>query len=793
MSLSKLLLGASACLFSLAVAAQNTQKADLIRESAFSANKYNRPLGLNNFKNLPDNMLQQVGQKVSANGYPTRRLAAQLLRASNQVNLRHRVSSNVVSAPSVSASYTASDTLFWDSFEGWDGQTMPWIPTAQNKWTSKSNIDDMTPYLTNGSCPTWTTYEGDGYYVPYATNGDQMLVCMFGGEAYDQNGNMIADAPQQDEWLLSPAINGIEQANYLSFDICYSPWNSHYFIENGDSIFDLQRLAYDVEVLVTTSTRSASYNADDYDCVYRLSEAVDREIAATDMNDDNAVGQLLYMNWHHVQLPLEKYSGKNIRIALRYKGTKGGSVMVDAVRVSDLLPVAKYDIPQGSFYYGFSDNANMFQSKVALVPAYVPTVWKNYSNDDAQQFSWAFRTSDGQEGTSTDRDLQMPALQSSFMVDMPMLTATSGQRSDQFAGAYYKAGGNANYTYEDLSIDFNVGNFDPTKQYWDGQISAQGGSKIYAFGTGGGAFYGQLSNYYYNAVDGIGNFYEKPDAPYVFNKVLMPMSEYFNLGATLACTIYKVKNGDTITDEVIAQATATDAQQIAGGWFLNFNFSEPVVADDAIFVLIDGFSNNNILDLAPLTQALNHDSDKSYAFVKLNTSEGSFAIIDVANLLSSVEGGGNMTVSHCIGLNAVFPYLHSVDGDVFAAAVEGGSKDFAIDTYWNPNDWQIQCSDAWVKAQAVVDESAQTVSLQVTAEAMPATVSGRRATVRVSALGCEQDIIVVQGTEVTAIQRIETANGVQGMYTLGGVRVQDNAAHGIYLMKKDGKYIKVLR
>ncbi len=136
-----MMMGLSVGVISLAAMAQTTtREAELHGASAFGVNKYNRPVGLNNFKNLPDQMLQQMGKRVSAKGLPTK-----------------------AQSPATRANYTASDTIFWESFEGWDGETMPWLPNDPNKWNTQSAIADLTPYLTNGSCPTWTTYQGDVY------------------------------------------------------------------------------------------------------------------------------------------------------------------------------------------------------------------------------------------------------------------------------------------------------------------------------------------------------------------------------------------------------------------------------------------------------------------------------------------------------------------------------------------------------------------------------------------------------------------------------------------------------
>lgn len=766
-----------------------------------------RTVSLNDVRNLPDAQLQHIGEQVSALGFPARTTAVELLQQSHAQAPSSARREHPADRPAY-ASYQSSDTLFWESFEGWDGMSMPWIPSSPNKWSTKSAISDLTPYLSSGSCPTWSVYEGDGYYIPYATAGSQMLLCMFGEEAYGADGvTVTAPAPQQDEWLVSPAINGISATNYLSFDICYSPFNTHYFVEQGDTAFDQSRVAYDVEVLITTSTRSASFDAGNYEVAYKLSEEVDKELASIDMDDEEALSQLLYMNWHHVQIPLSQYDESNIRVALRYTGSKGGAVMVDALRISDLLPTALYDIPVGGFYWGFSDEMYSMTSdqtpyKFAFLPAYVPTIWQNISNEDAQEYTWTY-TAEGASAQSHDKDLAMPAQAPASLTDMPILLATAGKRADEVQEGWYNVGGNTQMTFSNgQTVVYNVGNYDLTKSWWTAEIGNMG-SGMYVFGTNSGSFWAAASNYLYTGVDGIANYFERPLSPYVFNVVTLPLGDYLNFGAPLVCTIYKVIDG-YVSDEVLAQCiydpnsttprgSCEMVPNTAGMYTLKFLFDTPLVIDDAIFIAIDGFSNSNMIAIAPIAQAMNHDNGIGYAFVKLNISSeygGGFQFVEVAGALSSVDGGSNMDVSHCIGLNAVFPFLHSNDGDVFTVADGGESKEFAFSTYWSPSDWSITCSDNWFTAEPVVDELAQTVSVRISADALPSSVSGRNGTVTVSALGCEQTILVLQGEDVNGIQPLRDDSSEAIVYNLQGQRVNESA-NGLLLVKQGGRTLKI--
>lgn len=805
MSFQKILLTTSAVLLSLAASAQSLNTSLQVINS-LKANRYNKQVSRFDILNQSDKQIQEIGEKTSACGLPSKASAQKMLKEAMKKNpvLRRQAPAKTQNK----AKYTANDTIFFDSFEGWKGDVMPWLPSNPNTWSTKSNIEDMTAYTRNDLCPTWTVFEGDGYYIPYATHGYQFLVCMFADDVYSADGKtLIAPAPMQDEWIVSPTINAVSATNYLSFDINYSPWSTHFFLENNDSVFDRTRVAYDVEVLITTNTRTASYDPEKYTCVYKLSTEVDKEIANVNLDDKNAVAKLLYMNWRHVQIPLKDYDGSNIRVAIRYTGTKGGSVLIDDFRVSDLLPVALYDRPEGSFYLGYSNESAVLYAKYALMPAYCKSVWTNYSNDDAETFEWRYNVN-GISGTSTERDLVMPAAKPGPFVNWPTLQADAGRRSDVYQGGTYagiKAGGNGSlYLDESVgTVNFNLGNWDPTKFNWYGPVGE--GS---VFGTGGGAFWAQMSNGAYNNVTGIANVFDAPTAPYVFNTVCQGFDDYFNLGATLACTVYKATDlggGNLqIEDEVIAQTTVCqDNAARDGGHMLVFTFKEPLVIDCPIAISIEGLDETNVITAKPLAQALNHDNEKGYGFVLLRTAKGGITWIEIAGAMKQNEGAGNMAMSFCMGMNVTFPYVKSNDGDVFEVSKDGGNKSFDIETYFNPNGagsdavdpkWKVTCSDSWFKAETIVNEAAQTVSLKITADALPSNVEGRTGTVKITALGCEETITVLQGNAATAIESVNGFNNNEGTYTLSGLRINSaDAKHGVFVEKKNGKFIKVIK
>lgn len=786
-------------------------------------------IGLPQVRNLSDAQIQKINEHTHGHALPlptkaeTAKMLKQALASRPSKAKAQKSNSNIVERYST-ANYTADDILMFESWEDWiinfrEGATkgFNWRPAT---WLHKSNFDADT-YISEATfeCPTWMCESTDGYYAPYATDGNAILLCMPGDDKWNSDSTaLIAPAPEQDEWIASPVVSSVQATNFLSFDLAFMPIRSHLFFSEENPI-DINRLAYDVEVLVTTSTRSTEIVESNYTCIFKLSDIVSEMIKGANLEDEETLSNLLNYRWQHFKLPLADYAGKNIRVAFRYKGKMGGEVLLDAVRVSDMLPVAKYDKPEGSFYFGFSSDGRNINSKLALMPAYTETKWTNLSNEDSETFEWTYNVN-GEEGQSTEKNLIMPAVKPGT-INWPSLVSASGTHNDMYCGGLdwdgdgeitaeeaglAKAGGSAFLSDNITQVDFTVGNFDATK----GAELPQVGNQMYAFGTGSDAFWAATTNYRYNKVSGIANVFDKPAAPYVFNSVTLPLGVYQNWGADLVCTVYKVEElpggGLEITDVVLGQANANNATSIpeASIYMLTFNFPNVMTVDSHIAISITGVDNDLIMGFAPITQSLNHDCDMGYAFVILkNASTNKVYWGDIAELLATYDETDNMKVSHAIGMNAIFPYLHSNDGDVFNASVDGEKKSFDIDSYWYPekkgaqslDGWTIECSDSWVKAVSTLDADAQKAGVDITAEALPAGMTGRTATVTIKALGCEETITVVQG-DATAINGINSnvLSRSNGAYTISGQRINSaDAKNGLFIVKKGNKYVKVLK
>lgn len=823
--MNKILTTIIASAMSLSMSAQG------VPSHAYLNNMYKGKFGLHQVRNLSDAQIDEINKHAHNHALPTKAETAKMFQqalASRPSKAKaQKANPNIVERYSA-ANYSAADTLMFDSWESWildvnEGTTQGDFNWRPSTWLHKSNLNADT-YISEerGDCPTWMCFWPDGYYVPYATDGHAVMLCMAGNEVKGSDGEtVVAPAPEQDEWIASPVVSNVQATNFLSFDLAYTPIFSHLFADE-DNKLDLTRLAYDVEVFVTTSTRGTTINESNYTCIFKLSDIVDEMLKDIDINDETALTTLRALRWQHFKVSLADYAGQNIRVAFRYKGKMAGNIMLDAVRVSDMLPVAMFEKPEGSFYFGFSTDARLNFNKFALMPAYTDMKWKNYSNDDVDAFAWRYNVN-GESGTSSDRDLIMSAV-GPGQITWPTLQANAGLRADEYKGGtdvdvngtimhsdagLAQVGGGGIIDYGDgQSFDFGVGTFDATKLYWHGEL--QPGSNMYIFGTGSSSFWAAMTNYEYNSVAGIANVFEKPAAPYVFNRVTLPLGAWSNWGADIVCTVYEAKElpggGLEITDNVLGQVTANNATTIPGGgiFMLAFNFPNVMTIDTPICISITGLDNANLFDFTPLTQALNHDNNMGYSFVILkNQGTGREWWCEIAGMLAAFEGAGNMQVSHAIGMNAIFPYLHSNDGDVFNASADGETKSFDINSYWYPekkdaqslDGWTVECSDSWVKATKTIDNVAKKGGIDITTEALPAGMTGRTATVTIKALGCEETITVVQG-EASGINGInsDVLQRANGAYTISGQRINSaNAKNGLFIVKKGNKFVKVLK
>ncbi len=776
MKLRNIALGIATLTLSLMPSMMHAQVVESANLKAANLNNTNYRVGLAHKVKLTDADIKAMGEKCTPYGLPTIKQTIEAVKA-NKTALSKSRAAGVTTKSIRAASYVASDTVYWESFESWDGSTFDYLPDGWVEFVKSESAINAT----YGYNPTWGTYQSDGYNSPYATDGSYVAMISHSYDLYDENETLVQEATEQDEWLVSDKIEYVQASHYLSFDLGYSPVSMHYFPNGDDYDIDFDKKSFDLEILVGANLRRPSNNVDDYVSVFKLSDVIAEEIAEVG-TDEASVSRLMAFTWHSFNVSLKDFADDDIYVAFRYTGINGGTVLLDAVRVSDLLPVAKYAVPEGAFFYGFSEEhyvVGQQQASAVLLPADRESVWKNMSNTDSRTYQWAYYQDDDTEtptGLSTEESLVLPAHNASDLRLMPVLTATGEDRSNEFTKTgVFKYGGNTAMTYSDVgNVLHGAGNYDLTKGHWTAPLESNSNSSL--FGTGSSSFWTQYDSNLTGKVTGVANWYETPASPYIISRVWLPLTRFTSMGNSILfnCTIYKCTINEQgvveVTDEVIANTSTTSGNvknnKLADGTFnMVFDFEEPVVIDQPVLIYIDGFQNAN--GISPVAQALGHDSGINYALISLETKNKSYVMWPLENIITNADGVGNAATSFCISTNAVFPYLYSKEGYTFEIADAGGEKSFECDTYFAPDAWTVEGVPTWATMEKIVDEAANTVKVKFTAEALPAGEAGRSANVKITSNCNDITFTLLQGEAITGIEGVDAAKTVK-------VRMADN-------------------
>ncbi len=128
-----------------------------------------------------------------------------------------------------------------------------------------------------------------------------------------------------------------------------------------------------------------------------------------------------------------------------FRASKLTDLTAKSISLKSVAPksetMALYDAPDGVFYLGWDEGLGLLPKNMMLGPVKVALTWPNYSTG-ATSYTWSYVDADGNEATSTDKDLVTPAYPTYTAVSLPTLTATSGSESDTYSlGSYLFVGG----------------------------------------------------------------------------------------------------------------------------------------------------------------------------------------------------------------------------------------------------------------------------------------------------------------------------------------------------------------
>lgn len=649
------------------------------------------------------------------------------------------------------AQKSAENATYFEGFEGYDGKSRGWIPEGWEQ-VSKTDPAHVSP-TGDGTSLVWEATSGDGFQGAFDGNYcERIQVSMFD---FTDDGDIIF-AEQQDEWLITPAVTP-KSGDYLAFQLQYSP---------AFTLLDANTMEYTaenntLEVLVSTD------NGANWEKVWdALDDAHGYSEAELDADASSYVRPFRQM-----VVNMSKYAGKSVKIAFRYVGIDGESMMLDNVELtSDVQPAVSMEAPGATFPigysiegYGLSNNGQPLN--LALAPYQTELTWINTSRP-FETNTWTFPDEDGNETSVSTKNLEAPAYDFGQFAAPSLTTAIGSNTTEplsmfdeiQYGGAVMARDNQGNY------INFTPAMYS-RKQLTDGKArisrAAQG---IFGMGSESDETWTDLmqSNY---KVKGVGYAIPQPAAPYVVSGVFTAVyGETLTNKSTLTATLYKQEEGQLIEVAKGYCSPSEFYQADAQSWpMAQFLFEQdidglptqaPVMVDYPAVILFSAeLANGESFDFAGT-----FDSDPqadSNAYVFLENEDGRLRMVATDALGFTTTDGTSMVYNGLFGgFDATYSWLLS-DEDSFEANPAGESKTFDVDCYYNlvdSNGEDLATAEGeglgdWYTVAFANGSEDEDAAITVTVDALPAGVDVRSGSFTVDVFGIKKTFWVAQRSE----------------------------------------------
>lgn len=595
------------------------------------------------------------------------------LRASDKI----AQSKSRINAPAVMKA-DENATLF-EGFESYEGLTSRgWIPEGWSQ-ESKTNPPHVAPEG-KGTCLVWEATKGDGFTSAYSgTYVERVQVSMA-----DFTADPITFAEQQDEWLITKAITP-KTGDYLTFQLCYSPC----FTLLDETTMKFTAVNNILEVLVTT---------DDGKTWEKVWDVLDdaRSYTVDELWDD---GRSFVRPYHPMLVNISKYVGKNIKIAFRYYGINGESMMLDDVKVGEATPTAAVTAPNAVFPIGLSlEGYNLSDGSgnvlnLALAPYKTSLEWTNVS-PAYESCTWTYPDEEGNETTSSSKNLEAPEY-GFAQYDAPSLVTKIGSKTSDAAKLYdaVQYGGSVMIRNGDSYLSFDAAMYDLNRLVSKKAKFSLARDGVFGMGATSDATWNQLLKTEGMKVTGMGMFIPQPAAPYTLSSANAVV--YYTAGkltdkSQLKATVYKVEDDGSFTAMAEGYCSPSEIYKADDKSYPKavFYFEREIdglPTQAELFVdypIVIQFSANlaegeefdfvNAFDSAPKEVENN-------VYVFFNDASGTRKMIDTTAL--SFEDGSAAAGLYA-SFDATYNWLRS-DEDAFEAKPAGESKTFDLDSYYN--------------------------------------------------------------------------------------------------------------
>lgn len=648
--------------------------------------------------------------------------------------------------------HKADDTSisFKEDFEEWqEDYGMNWIPDGWQKICTEANTptEEMIAHNINN---TWYVYyTGDGTWIPASKDGEKdcFIHFTYNGQYKDSQGNIVKiPAAPQDEWLISPKFT-VKDGQKLTFDSSFDLGSAIDFDWTGMK-YNRETIEMDLQVQVSTD------DGQTWTKIFGMVDDVCSKMTDTELYD------AMNMEYRSYTADMEQYAGKEVKIAFRYTnigtGTSGNSASIDAVVVGTPMPVARYDMPDGTLLNGLSEDLYATTEAIAVMPAYTDIQWTDASNSYTDNVKWTFQPgdADGDVQEFTDRN---PVIQYPYTyVGLPTLTAYNANGSDTYAwgeaddpqpGIRY--GGRV---FDIQGVPYGLGNYDYQHCGFSTPYFSQG---HYCFGTGSDEDWGGV-------VAGVANLFEKPAAPLFVSKMYMTTDVLdADADAELQLNVYAITNTGSLGDVVAkGKAKISDAVADVGFYTIPFKFyttdangeekDTTFILDQTALFEVTGFAGNDkVRSFAAMSQQKNHPSGKNFAYIRFNITDSTGQT--TTKWYAASDALKDFYSSLLMTLDGAFSFIHTDEKDVTLPA-GGGSQDITASTFYSPEDWTVtsgaktetlgkSLTADWLTITPTFNEKTRTATLSLSAAA---TTAERQLELTFGCRGASQTITVRQ-------------------------------------------------
>lgn len=721
------------------------------------------------------------------------------LKRLNTLKSVNSVSPTVKAKAMRKANGAGNGMALFESFEGWDGEDIDWTPEG---WTV-----DMRGNV--GRAYSWTV-TAQNPNLPAPADGQ----CSY-GISYSED--------QQDEWLISPEVE-IGEGMLLSFWAYINPM----FLYNLDNVdWDAYDFIGDKEVAATLQIWAQAEGGEwtmlhDYAADYK----------------DLTLTELIMLSPQSLEkktVSLAGFDGKKAKVAFRYVGTNGDSIIIDAVGIGyPALEDVSYLDPFSTLYWGFERSWQMtgLMADIAAYPVYAPLTWQNMSYIEGATFSWEYSDPITSEMVTTDEDPDMltvtyePNYTSDFTMKNnfhypPVLHASAPNASPASYSApyaYFQAGGKAERTLNDGSefeaslIPFAFNNLGLTMVMVDDEQIGDPAIPVFGHNANTDRYWLNYSlngseqiEGDYSRLEGIGNMFFATEAPLVVNGITVHGWGQIGADAELTAVIYGLNeemSSDFTTFTEIASATIKGSDILAeysdakGYLALPFNFESPVVvqatAEHPAFVfMLTGFNSDKVEYFAPLQSGTPDPNYLCMGYI-LNHIDLSNHIADRPAYYSfkpMVYKADDEYVdpygSFLIGINGEYPWL-TTDCESVEFTQQDNIVEVKLGSYYDGSRLTVEVP---MGVKASVAGRYDKCVLTLERDDTEVIVDGEAV---VKGPGVEVRIPVKDGSTV-GVSGVESGNAeAVGIYNLSGNRV-DKAEDGVYIIRySDGTVRKTV-